>query len=301
MKLSVVISAYNEEQKITDCLESIKWIDEIIFVDNTSQDTTVELAKKYTRKIFTQPNNLMLNTNKNYGFAKATGDWILNLDADERVTPELKKEIESKIKDQKSEISGFWIPRKNIIFGKWIKSDMWWPDYQLRLFKKDTGKFPEKHVHEYIEISGKTDKLNETLLHYNYSSISQFIYKMDKIYTEDEVKRIIASQKQLNWIDAIRLPFDDFLKTFFAKKGYVDGLHGLILSILQAFSKELVFIKVWEKQGFKEENSKSFLQDIIGEYKKANSELKYWFFTSLIRKTKNPLKQAIYRLLRKYE
>ncbi len=300
-KISAVISAYNEEEKIAKCLESVKWCDEIILIDNSSTDNTIKIAKKYTANIFMKPNNIMLNVNKNYGFSKATGDWILNIDADENVTSGLKEEILSKIKENKSDTEGFWIPRKNIIFGKWIKSDMWWPDYQLRLFKKNSGKFPEKHVHEYIEISGKTEKLNEPLMHYNYSAIVQYLYKMDRIYTEDEVKRLIASKYELSWIDAVRFPFNDFLKTFFAKKGYVDGLHGLVLSILQAFYAEVVFIKVWEKQGFKEKNSENLLKEIFFEYKKANSELKYWFLTSFINTTKSPIKKFFYKLSRKYD
>ncbi len=309
-KISVVISAYNEEKKIEDCLKSVVWADEIILVDNSSDDATAKIAQKYTSKIFTQPNRQMLNTNKNYGFSKATGDWIISLDADERVTPELKKEIESRIpsaraqgegKNQESRINGYWVPRKNIIFGKWIQSDMWWPDYQLRFFKNGKGKFPEKHVHEYIEITGETARLKEPLIHYNYSSLAQFLYKMDKIYTEDEANRILASHRKLGWIDAIRFPIDDFLKTFFARKGYRDGLHGLVLSFLQAFYAEIVFVKVWEKQGFiQKEYDKNFLHNIGREFKKISNEFKYWLLTSFMEEAGNLFKRILYRLLRKY-
>ncbi len=302
-KLSVVVSAFNEEKKIEACLESVnKLADEIIVVNNSSTDNTLALAKKYTQKIFTRPNNSMLNVNKNFGFSKATGDWILNLDADERVTPELRKEIISVIGNWKLEIGnsrvcGYWIPRKNIIFGKWIQSDMWWPDYQLRLFKKSKGIFPEKHVHEKLVVEGQTEKLREPFLHYNYETISQFIQKMDRIYTESEAKNILESNQMLTWADAIRMPIQDFMKTYFAQKGYKDGLHGLVLSILQAMYMEVVFAKVWEKQGFKEE--KLDLRSVRQEFIKMLREIQYWFLTSFIQEAKNPITKLALRVKRK--
>lgn len=299
-KLSVVISAYNEEQKIMRCLESASFADEIIFVDNSSTDETKDIAKKYTDKIFTRQNNLMLNVNKNFGFSKATGDWILSLDADEQITSELKTEIKELLNSDIEKINGYWIPRKNILFGKWIQSEMWWPDYQLRLFRREKGKFPEVHVHEYIKVEGDTQKLAQPLLHNNYDSIGQFLYKMDKIYTESEASKIIASGHTLTWIDAIRFPVNDFLKTFFLQKGYRDGLHGLVLSFLQAFYMEVTFAKVWEKQGFKEENSKHFIWDVYNEYKKIITEFRYWFLTVLSQETNNSLKKVIYKLFRKF-
>ena len=298
--LSVVISAFNEEARIKDCLESVKGLaTEIVFIDNLSLDKTREIARKYTDKILTRKNNLMLNVNKNYGFSKATGDWILSLDADERVTPELAKEINEKIGN--SDIVGYWIPRKNIIFGKWIQHSIWWPDYQLRLFRKGKGKFPEKHVHEYLRVEGKTEKLKNPLEHLNYSTVSQFIYKMDKIYTESEVEKIIASGKILIWIDAIRFPVNDFLKTFFAEKGYKDGMHGLVLSMLQSLYAEVVFAKVWERKGFKEENNPHFLKDIYKECKKIIQEFHYWSITSFLETSCHPLKRLFYKGLRKFK
>lgn len=299
MKLSVVISAYNEETKIEDCLKSLKQLDaEIILVDNESTDKTVQLAKKYTSKIFSRPNNPMLNINKNYGFSKTTGDWILSLDADERVSAELAEEIRSIFTSEPTMV-GYWIPRKNIIFGKWIQNSIWWPDYQLRLFKKGTGKFPEKHVHEMIEVDGNTEKLENPMVHENYTSVTQYLYKMDKIYTESETKNFLESGKKLHWSDAIRFPVADFLKTFFLQKGYKDGLHGLVLSMLQAFYAEVVFVKIWEKQGFTEYNSDSFLKDVYKEFKRVHLEFEYWFKSAFIGDTNSKLRKGIYKILRR--
>ena len=120
--LSVVVSVFNGEKDLDACLRSASFADEIIVINNSSLDKTGEIASKYTDKVFTMPNNPMLNVNKNYGFSKANGEWILSLDADEQVTPELAQDIKSEILNPKSEINGYWIPRKNIIFGKCLIS-----------------------------------------------------------------------------------------------------------------------------------------------------------------------------------
>ena len=294
-KLSVVISAYNEEKNIEECLNSVKWADEIILVDNTSIDKTAEIARKFTDKIFIRPNKPMLNINKNHGFTKATGEWILSLDADERVIEELQKEIQSAISNQQSAISGFWIPRKNIIFGKWIKHTGWHPDFQLRLFKRGKGKFPAKHVHEMIRTEGKTARLKNHLLHYNYQTVSQFIYKLDKIYTENETENLIRDGYQLKWQDALRFPTQEFIRRFFAQEGYKDGLHGLVLSLLMAFYHLTIFAKIWEKQEFKDETNKHFLKKTTDEFKKLSGELKHWLIQIKLKTEKNILKKTITR------
>lgn len=297
MTLSVVISAYNEEKKIEDALKSASFAQEIILVDNTSSDRTIEIARKYTSKIFIKPNNLMLNVNKNFGFQKASCDWVLSLDADERISPELQKEIKSKLKDQNSGVNGYWIPRKNIIFGKWIQSDFWWPDFQLRLFRTGKGRFPEKHVHEYLKVEGETEKLKSTIVHQNYTSVDQYINKMINIYVPNEIKN--KADLKVQWIDSLRFPINDFLKTFFLQRGYKDGLHGLVLSLLQAFYMEIVFVKLWEKQGFKEELPKDFTRELYREFRKIRGEFNYWFLTSWIRETKNPIKKIFYKINRR--
>lgn len=299
MKISVVISAYNEEKMIEDCLKSLKIIaDEIIFVDNTSKDNTVQIAKKFTKKIFVVTNNpVMLNTNKNFGFQKATGDWIISLDADERLTPELSREIREAIKSK--DIYGYELPRKNIIFGKWIQHSIWWPDYNLRLFKRGSGKFPQKHVHEKLALNGKVSQLKNPMIHYNYQTVSQFIKKMDNTYTESEVDNFIASGKSINWFDAIKMPANDFLKTFFLEKGFKDGIHGLVLSMLQAFYSFVVFAKIWErKEEFRDITPQNFLLEFIKELKVLGKDLKYWVYTTLMDEFKN--KKIYYKILRKF-
>lgn len=298
-KLSVVISAFNEEKKIEKALESASFADEIILVDNESSDKTVEKAKKYTSKIFSRPNNPMLNINKNFGFTKAEGDWILCLDSDEIISEELAKEIKETIK-RKTEANGYWIPRKNIIFGKWIEHTGWYPDYQLRLFKKGRGRFPEKHVHEMIEVDGSADyHLKENLVHYNYENISQFLKKLTFIYGPNEAEQALKNGYKFDWKDAIRMPSKEFLTRFFAREGYKDGLHGLVLSLLMSFYHFIVFVYIWEKNGFKEEKD-IHLESVEKELKRVNKELMFWFLSEKIKSTKSYRKVLRLKILRKF-
>ena len=283
MSLSIVISAYNEARNVKDCLKSVDWADEIIFVDNESTDKTVEVAKRYTKKIFSRPNNpLMLNLNKNFGFTKAKGDWILSLDADERVSRKLREEIKEILPfrerkyNRSRNVNGYLISRKNIIFGKWIKHGLWHPDYQLRLFRRGRGKFPGKHNHELLEVKGEVKKLKQHIIHYNYTSVNEYLKKITYYYSDNEAQNFLESGKTIHWHDAIRMPASDFLTNFFARKGYKDGLHGLVLAMLQAFYTLVVFAKVWEKQGFWEYNNEDFLQDTKTELASKGKELVYW-------------------------
>jgi glycosyltransferase involved in cell wall biosynthesis len=298
-RVSVVISAFNEEQNIKDCLESVRWADEIIVINNSSTDKTELIAQKYTSSIICQENNPQrIDLQKNIGFEKAKNLWILSLDADERVPKELADEIIS-VTSAPSEEVAFEIPRKNIIFGKWIEHSLWWPDYQLRLFQKGKGKFTKATVHKSISVDGRVGKLSEPMLHKSYTSITQYVQKMDSIYAENEASMLVREGKKLRSLDALSMPAHDFLKTFFLQQGYKDGLHGLVLSLLQAFYAFLVFTKVWERQGFKEVASTNFLDDVWGEMKKLTKEFNYWYLTRSINDSTDIVKKTYLRLKRK--
>lgn len=292
-KLSVCISTYNSEDKIENLLKSVKFADEIIVVNNSSTDKTAQIAEKYTDKIFTRPNNKMLNINKNFGFSKATGDWILCLDDDELIPEELKSEIEDVLQNDPKDADGFYIPRKNIIFGKWIEHTGWYPDPQLRFFRNGKGKFEEKHVHEMIKVDGNVSHLKEPMVHYNYTSVMQFLHKMD-IYVPNEAEVLLAEGYKTNFSDAIKFPFNQFLTRFFAQEGYKDGFHGLMLSLLMAFYHFYIFAYIWDKQGFKDTDEDVF-EKSAKEMESAGEELGYWIKNTKIKSTKNPLKKILYK------
>lgn len=291
--LSVCISTYNSEDKLEDVLRSVKFADEIIVVNNSSTDATFEVAKKYTDKVFTRPNNKMLNINKNFAFTKATSDWILCLDDDEVITEKLQKEIKN-ILDSDTEVDGYYIPRKNIIFGKWIEHTGWYPDPQLRLFKNGKGKFEEKHVHEMVKIEGKVEHLSEPMVHQNYTSVMQFLHKMD-IYVPNEAEVLLKEGYRLNYSDAIKFPLNQFLVRFFAQEGYKDGFHGLMLSFLMAFYHFYVFAYIWEKKGF-EGTSENILSKTSIELREAGGDIGFWIKNTKIKSTRNPIKKVLYKI-----
>lgn len=292
----MVISAYNEEEKIEKCLSSVKDIaDEIIFVDNSSTDGTVRIARKYTDKVFSRENNPMLNVNKNFGFTKATSDWILSLDADEEVTRELASEIMQL--SESEAISGYFIPRKNIIFGKWIRHTGWYPDYQLRLFRADKGRFAEKQVHEVISLVGATEHLKNPMEHLNYENITQFLNKMVKTYTVSEAENLISQGYKYNSLDLVRMPLSEFLKRYFAESGYKDGMHGLVLSLLQGFYHFVVFLRLWEANNYPDEKDGQVL--LLEGKKMVSREFKYWVAHTKIENESNIFKKHLLKVKRK--
>jgi glycosyltransferase involved in cell wall biosynthesis len=299
IRLSVVVSVFNGEKTLDKCLKSASFASEIIVVDNCSSDKTLEIAKKYTEKVFAKPNNLMLNVNKNFGFSKATGDWILCLDADESISSELAEEIKSEIRNPKSEINGYRIPRKNIIFGKWIEHTGWYPDYQLRLFKRGKGRFAEEHVHEMIKIEGEVGRLKNNMLHDNYENIFQFLNKLATIYGPNEAEQLLKKGYVFNWKDAIRFPVKEFLSRYFAREGYRDGFHGLMLSILMAFYHFIIFSYIWEKQDFRQINDREMLAETEKEMMQSSKDAYFWFSKERMKLIKSPVSKFFHKILRK--
>lgn len=292
MKLSVVITTFNSEDKIEDCLKSVnKVASEIIVVDSSGNNKTELIAKKYTDKIFKRENYLMLNKNKNFGFNQAVNKWVLSLDADERLDDDLVEEILALESD--IQISGFYIPRKNIIFKKWIKNSGWYPDYQLRLFKKDKGKFDELHIHEMLNINGETANLKGHIYHLNYDSISHFLEKTINVYTVSEAKSKINEGYRFDKSDLYKMPVSEFMRRYFSNKGYLDGMHGLVLSLLMSFYHFVIFLRIWEMNKYKEEDGYEIFKDGVKYSKK---EVGYWQTDFEMRKQKSILGKSIVKL-----
>lgn len=288
-RISAVISAYNEEKKIEKCLESLKWADEIIFVDNSSTDTTLKIARKYTDKIYSQANDPSnIDLQKNTGIAKASGEWVLLIDADEVVSAELAREIRNINFDKlENGVNSFYIPRRNIIFGKWIEHSGWYPDRQIRLFKKDHGRYDKKHYHEMISVSGETGFLSEHLIHYNYENIGQFLYKHLFLYAPNEAEELVRRGFEFDWRGIIRMPMSEFLSRYFAREGYKDGFHGLVLAVLMAFYHAVIFMNIWEKKNFSEQKGENILGGFEEEIKKSGKEIRYWLNTGKVNSEKD--------------
>lgn len=255
MSISVVINTRNEERNLERCLKSVKdWADEIMVVDQHSTDNTVKIAKKFGAKVFQHEHTVYVEPARNFALSKASGEWIFLIDADEEVPQTLVEKLKEIAAAEKADFVE--IPRKNIIFGKWIEHSRWWPDYLVRFFKKGKVKFLEQ-IHQPPQTEGKGLKLEaeekNALIHYNFQTISQFIERLNR-YTEIQAEELFQKGYCFDWKDLMIKPTNEFLSRFFAGEGYKDGVHGFVLASLQAFSEFVVYLKVWEKRGFEEQS-----------------------------------------------
>ncbi len=275
-KISVVINTRNEEVNLPRALKSIeKLADEIIVVDMESTDKTVSIAKKAGAKVFNHKHTGIVEPARDFAIKKATGDWILILDADEEVPQSLVKKLKEIAKDENS-ADYYRLSRKNIIFGKWIQNSRWWPDHIIRFFKRGKVSWSEV-IHSVPLTEGLGSDLDAkqelAIIHHNYDSIDQFILRMN-IYTTKQAEVLVDKDYKFQWRDLWVKPMNEFFSRFFLGKGYKDGTHGLALALLQMASDIVVFLKVWQMQKFKEEDIK--LLDIIGVMKETEKDLHYW-------------------------
>jgi len=289
-KISVVVNTLNEEKNLPRALSSIRdFADEIVVCDMYSEDKTLEMAKKFGAKIFKHKRTNFVEPARNFAINCAQGDYILVLDADEEIPKSLTKELKRIAKENIFDY--VLIPRKNIIFGKWIQYSRWWPDYLVRFFKKGKVSWRDK-IHSEPIAKGKEFKLSASeenaIIHHHYFSLNQYLERMIR-YSQIQAEELVTEGYQFVWSDLIKKPLGEFLSRFFAGEGYKDGVHGLILAFLQAFSVFLVYAFVWEKKGFEKEE----ISGVFNEIEKSLKEIKFW----LVQKEKNPLLRIIKRLL----
>ena len=243
--LSVVIITCNEERNIRECLESVKWADEIIIVDAYSRDKTLEIAGKYTDKVFL--NEWMgFGPQKNLGIDKATSSWILIVDADERITQELRVEIEDRLSNPScNRFVGYQVPRRNYFYGKWVRWGGAYPDYQLRFFRKDSGRYNDLPVHENLILQGLIGHLKNPIDHLADRCISDRFIKLDR-YSALGAKETAKMKGRVRWYDIGFRPIAPFIKAYVLKKGYRDGIYGLIYGTFAGFYTFSKYVKLWE-------------------------------------------------------
>jgi len=252
LKLSVVILTKNESSRIHRCLDSIKgWADEIIVIDDNSIDKTRQIAAEMGARVI-QKKMEVEGKHRNWAYAQAKHEWVLSLDADEVLTPELKEEIERVLKSNTS-YNGFTIPRKNFIGDYWLKWGGFYPSSQLKLFKKSKFRWEEVEVHPRAFLEGECGHLTKDLLHYTYRNFSDFLAKLNNqttleaqkwfnVYKENPRK---ASYK-MNLGHTLWRTIDRFIRTFLVKKGYRDGFIGFMVAIFAGFYQLLSYAKYWE-------------------------------------------------------
>ena len=294
-KISVVINTLNEEKNLAKALASVKgFADEVVVVDMKSDDNTQEIAKKVGARVYEHKRTGYVEPARNFALRQAQGKLILILDADEILPEKLAKKLKEIAKAPSADY--YRIPRKNIIFGKWIRHSRWWPDYNIRFFKKGFVSWREV-IHSVPETKGRgldleADERN-AIIHYNYFSINQFVERLNR-YTELHSKLKIKDGYKFDWSDLVKKPTSEFLSRYFQGEGYKDGLHGFALAGLQAFSEFVMYLKVWEKQKFEEVEVKA--DDVIAEIKELESDLHYWQADTLLKEVggiKNRIKRKL--------
>lgn len=226
--ISAIIITKNEEKNIARCLDSLKWVNEIVVVDSGSTDATESICKSYDNLRFFSVSWHGFGAQKNIALDHATGDWILSVDADEVVTPRLVEEILATINDAFSN-DGYYIKRKNFFRDKWVKHCGWWPDRVLRLFRRGKGCFSEVLVHESIVMSGQTGCLSEPMLHFSYDRLSQFLEKAEK-YSTLGAALMYEKGKKTSLMGAIVHSIAAFLKTYLFRLGVLDGSVGFVIA-----------------------------------------------------------------------
>lgn len=243
-KLSVIIPTYNESHNIEEVLKSVDFADEIMVVDSYSKDNTLELAKKHTNFIIQREYEYSASQ-KNWAIPQVTHEWILLVDADERVTPELKKEIIALLKSTSiNDFVGYWIYRENSFMGKYIRYGGYKNDRVIRLFKKSECRYEDKHVHSEIVTKGKVGFLKSKLYHDTYVSFDHHMEKLNR-YAWYQAKDFDKKTGKLTPFHFIIKPFWRFFKHYVIQGGFRDGVVGLVMAKNHAYSVFMRYVKIW--------------------------------------------------------
>lgn len=242
MDISAVIITLNEEANIEACLASVSWAREIVVVDAESEDRTREIALRFTREVHEKKWEGYSEA-KGFAIGKASSEWVLSLDADERATPELRREIESL--PAEAAVDGYMVPIKPLFLGRWIRHCGWYPGYKLRLFRKELASVTPRKLHEGIRVRGDTGRLQNPLLHYAYPTVRSYFEKFSR-YTDTAARELYEQGRRARAFDIVARPFFSFLKTYFAKRGFLDGLEGFILCVFSSLYVMVKYVKLRE-------------------------------------------------------
>jgi glycosyltransferase involved in cell wall biosynthesis len=237
-QLCVFVIALNQEANIGPCLESVRFADEIVVVDTGSADRTMELARVYTDRVLDAPWEGFGRT-KNYALEQARGEWVFSLDTDERVPLALQAEILAVVRGD-GPLDGYRVPRKNYFCGRWIRHLGWYPDYTLRLFRRDRGRFREREVHEEVVVAGSVGTLKTPLEHYSYRSVSEYVARMDR-YARLAAQELAKAGRRPWPGELVYRPVCAFFHLYFIRRGFLEGATGYDLAVLMSMYKFLKY------------------------------------------------------------
>jgi len=258
MKITVILLTHNNERFLENCLKSISFCDEILILDKESEDRTLEICQKYNTKIIKFEGE-HFDKWRNLGIKYAKNEWILYIDPDERVTPELKKEIEKlvisgsanskKLGDEKSSIcSAFRFPRKNYWWGKLFTHCGASPDYVTRLFAKSKLEKWQGIIHESPIYKGELGTLNSAIIHLTHTDLATGLKKSISWTAMEAELFIKGNHPKIKWFNILKITFSEFIRKYFTQGGYKEGVEGFLESMVQAFNRFLVYVQIWEMQ-----------------------------------------------------
>ncbi len=243
--LSVAVITLNEERNIGGCLDSVTWADEIVVCDSGSQDRTLEIAAGYGARTFRDPWRGFAG-HKNLAVERCGKDWVLVLDADERVPDPLRREIEDVLRAA-GPADGYSVGRRNYFLGAWIRHGGWYPDRTVRLFRNGRGRFQPRAVHECVEVAGAVGALREPLDHHTYVSVNDFLQRMAR-YADLAGGEMYAAGKRCGVVDVTLRPVWTFLRMYVLQRGCLDGWRGLLLAGLYACYTLAKYAALWERE-----------------------------------------------------
>jgi len=241
--LTILVPTCNEEHNIRECLESIKWADEIFVVDSFSTDRTLDICREYTERIV-QHEYVNSATQKNWAIPQVSHRWVMIVDADERISEGLKNSILATLENPGG-CDGFYVKRETFFLGKPVRHGGWEKEYVLRLFNKERGRYEDKQVHACVEIEGNAGYLKGPLYHHTYRSIDHYFSKFER-YTKWAAGDLKSENRRASWVNLAVRPWMRFLKMYVMRLGLLDGKHGLVLSFLAAFSVFTKYARLWE-------------------------------------------------------
>jgi (heptosyl)LPS beta-1,4-glucosyltransferase len=244
MTIAAVVITKNEEHNIGPCLRSLRWVHDLIVVDACSTDRTVDIAREYTHRVFIRPWP-GYGPQKNYALDQATADWILVVDADERITDPLRIEIQRVMETASDDLVGFEIPRRNFFYGRWIQSGGIYPDYQLRLFRRKPGRYDDLLLHERLRVNGRIARLSSPLDHFSMPTIREHVRKMMR-YTTLGAQEKLKNRCRIGAINLGGSHLATIMRTYLFRRGYRDGVHGLIVALFAGMHTFVKYAKAWE-------------------------------------------------------
>lgn len=246
MKISACVTAGNEEDKIAECLKALAWCDEVIVVDSYSKDCTFEISKQYATKAVQHPWEGYIGQ-KNYIRSLASCPWILFVDADEVVSPDLREEIETLFATEHEDAAGYQIPRMVHYLGRWIRHGEWYPDRKLRLFRKDKGHSGGEEPHDRVVVDGPVKNLRHPLYHYTYDDVADHLNTINRFSTIS-AKAKLAKGARHRWSNLLFRPLWRFFRSYFLKLGFLDGGPGLLVAIFASYGVFCKYAKIYEAQ-----------------------------------------------------